>query len=485
MYEAQSDTINVDDIATNSKNRIVLRRLQRNNANDENIGALCIQNEHDEDWGEEDCDHYYPEGAYDMGWLGHFIGKNEHLQKLFITSFATSSGASVRDVMESFLRGFSFNKSIREINFDVVDLLGGEVFTMLGLFFKNNRNLTRIDIDDCDFGEEGSRLFALALGSSTHKSLREVHLTNNNISEEGMVDIITALSVHPHLQHLALRGNRLGKNGCVALATLLRCSATELQRLFISRNDIGDDGIEALLPALTNCSHLQSLGLYNNPSITTRGWQSLAAILEAPNTDLTSLDVDENNVDDEALAAFANAMTNNNKLLRIYLNNNPITDDGWDAFSKLLCDSSSVNATFLSNHTLQYVSSDANAIIGPLLRLNDREDNNEVATIKILQCHNDFDMLPFFEWEFKVLPLVLGWLEGASEYEMPEGFEPNIEPRKLSTIYQFVRGMPLLYVETRLRKELEDLKEEQRMLNQRNMEIEERQISILKALGRQ
>ena len=160
-------------------------------------------------------------------------------------------------------------------------------------------------------------------------------------------------------------------------------------------------------------------------------------------------------------------MTNNNKLLRIYLNNNPITDDGWDAFSKLLCDSSSVNATFLSNHTLQYVSSDANAIIGPLLDLNERNDKKEVATIKILQSHDDFDMQPFFEWEFKVLPLVLGWLETASVLEMPENFEPNIERRKLSTIYQFVRGMPVLYVETRLRKELEDIKSEESQMEEK------------------
>ena len=61
--------------------------------------------------------------------------------------------------------------------------------------------------------------------------------------------------------------------------------------------------------------------------------------------------------------------------------------------------------------------------------------------------------------------------------EMPENFEPNIERRKLSTVYQFVRGMPVLYVETRLRKELEDIKEEQRML-------EERKMSIMRRLGR-
>ena len=93
-----------------------------------------------------------------------------------------------------------------------------------------------------------------------------------------------------------------------------------------------------------------------------------------------------------------------------------------------------------------------------LLNLNKREDKKEVAMIKILQHHNDFDMMPFYEWEFKVLPFMINWFERASEIEMPEDFEPNIGARKLSSIFQFVRGMPLLYIETSLRKELDDIK---------------------------
>ena len=196
---------------------------------------------------------------------------------------------------------------------------------------------------------------------------------------------------------------------------------------------------------------------------------------------MTSLDVDQNNVDDEAVAAFANALAINGTLCQLDLDDNPsITAVGWQSFSKTLCNTSSFNATFLSNHTLSYLGDEVleNETIGPLLRLNARDDKKEVAIIKILQTHDDFDMLPFFEWEFKCLPLVLCWLERASECEMPEEFvEPNIEGRKLSTIFQFVRGMPVLYVETRLRKELEDIKEEQRML-------EERKMSIMRRLGR-
>ena len=50
--------------------------------------------------------------------------------------------------------------------------------------------------------------------------------------------------------------------------------------------------------------------------------------------------------------------------------------------------------------------------------------------------------------------------------EMPEDFEPNIGERKLSTIYQFVRDMPVLYIDTRLRKELEDIKSEESKLEE-------------------
>ena len=85
------------------------------------------------------------------------------------------------------------------------------------------------------------------------------------------------------------------------------------------------------------------------------------------------------------------------------------------------------------------------------------------------------------------MPLVVNWLERASSYTMPHDFEPNIEPRKLSTIYQFVRGMPVLYVETRLRKELEDIKEQlpQRLDHQRKVLLLERQKTIMRMLGRQ
>jgi len=418
MYEAQADSIKVEDIATNDNNRIILRRMKRNNPEDHD--QLYIQNQHDQDG--EDCEDYVPEGAHDMGWLGYFIGKSDYLNKLIFIRLTLTpiSGASIAEVLEPFFKGVNNNKSINILSFEGMDLLGGRVFSMLGPFFENCPTLADLQIDLCTLGDDGWRLLSLAIGSSKHKSLEHVELLNNDISDESMVDIITSLSIHPRLEELELYGNRISTNGCMALSTLLRFSCTMLKALNLDNNEINDEGIDALLPALKSSSHLESLSLENN-SITSKGWQDI---------------------------------------------------------SKLLCDTSSINATYLSNHTLQNLGDISNENLLQILGLNEREYEDEIAMIKILQNHNDFDMTPFFEWEFKVLPLMIIWFERASRIPMPEDCEPNIGPRKLSSIYQFVRGMPLLYVETRLRKELEEIK----VLETQYQLAQERKRSIMERL---
>ena len=127
-----------------------------------------------------------------------------------------------------------------------MDLLGGRVFSMLSPFFENSYNLSDLSVFDCYLGDDGWRLLALAIGSSKHKSLQKVSLKNCNISDEGSVDIITALSMHPNLQSVRWNENRLGNNGCTALSTLMKCSATKLQYLDLVDNEIDDEGVDAL-----------------------------------------------------------------------------------------------------------------------------------------------------------------------------------------------------------------------------------------------
>ena len=478
-YDAQAETIKVEDIATNGNNIIVLSRLQRNNDEADVDKALWIQNNHDEEG--EGCVDYCPEGPKDMGWLGYFVGRHKHLLELYIRDFEPTSGESVRDVLEPFFRGVSNNKSIRKVDFNDTDLLGGKVFTMLGPFFKNNSYLTCLAVNECNFGEGECRSLALAIGSITNKSLQTVELQGNYIADHNMVDIIVALSMHPNLQCLSLKGNQLGIKGCIALATLLQCSATELKDLNISDNQmIDDEGIEVLVPALKKTA-LEGVIIGSN-LITTRGWESLATVLVCPNSNLTDLSISHNNLDEQVVDAFSKALADNHTLRGLILNGLQMSACRLQSFTKMLCDTSSVNSTFMSNHTLLGVyNPNRITAIEHLLAMNRKANKKEVAIIKILRHHEEFDMQPFFEWEFKCLPLVVNWLEKASLCNMPRGFEPNIEKRKLSTVYQFVRGMPLLYVEACLKKQLEDVKAKEKQMEDERLQMEEEQLQMEKA----
>ena len=475
MYDAQADSIRIEDIASNDNNRIVLSRTKRNNEDDHYNQDLYIQSLHDDDG--EACIDYVPEGANDMGWLGYFVSKNNHLKELYFREFDYMS----IDIIKPFIRGVINNRSIYKLGFNNMDLMGGRIFTMLSPFFENSPILSHLTIHNCHLTDDGWRLLALAIGSSKHKSLESVSVQNTNTGM-ALVDIITALSMHPNLQMLYLIGNLIGANGCVALATLLRHSCSMLESLHLASNQIDDEGIDALVPVLKNYGSLNHLWLSSNPSITSRGWQKVASVLESPNSNLESLRIVDNGVEEESVTVFASALRSNCTLKTFSIRSSgesSLTEEGWESFSNLLCDTSSINATFLSNHTLQSLSSGPKNenLLRPLLKLNN-QNKKYVAKRKILQHHNDFDMTPFFEWEFKVLPLMISWFEIASSITMLDSFEPIIGPRKLSSIYQFVRGMPLLYVETRIRKELEDIKSKESQIEEEQLLLRQEQLML-------
>ena len=439
-----------------------------------------------------------------MGWIGYFIGRNEDLTELFLNDFGNQGQQSQIDFVVPLFKGLVQNTSIKTLNIADTNLFGGRLFTMLQpLFANSNSHLTEILINKPFDGEEG-RLLAVALEGCS-RSLEKLDLEHTIIPEEQMAYIITVLSKHHKLRELYLEGNFLGKTTCNALATFLKCAADNLECLGLDHSDMCDEGLNALAPALSNHCNLDWLDLSHNESITAKGWHNLGIVLS--NSSLTSIDISGNAIDDEAVSHLTECLTGNCTLTTLTLDDNQsITEKGLRSISQLLCDTSSINQTFLSNHTLTKVVENGTFLSNhtldhvyagtstllTLLELNDSLDDTyldtkEIAITKILKHHNDFDLSRLFEWEYKFLPLIINWFKAASSYSFV--FEANIERRKLSSIYKFIRAMPLLYVEMRLRKELEDIKSEQllldserQLLEQRKRELENRKISVMKKL---
>jgi len=63
-----------------------------------------------------------------------------------------------------------------------------------------------------------------------------------------------------------------------------------------------------------------------------------------------------------------------------------------------------------------------------------------VAMFKVIICHPNVNMQPFFHWKLKFLPLVVAWFDKVRSIR---SISENT-PRELSAVYQFVRGMPML-----------------------------------------
>ena len=194
------------------------------------------------------------------------------------------------------------------------------------------------------------------------------------------------------------------------------------------------------------------------------GLRSLSPFLQSDSCILRDLNILLRLGYEEAVA-LVDALKGNKSLSTVNLLQN-VTDAGcWSEFSKLLCDTSSINNTYLSNHNLTHIGAPSNYVddtpthVTDLLEMNaaalsSNRRNREIAFMhslkrcKIFMSHPDLDMEPMFVYKLKCLPLVVEWFRrsiqlcGNEVGRWKESFS-ELQSRELSAVYKFVRGMPL------------------------------------------
>ena len=172
------------------------------------------------------------------------------------------------------------------------------------------------------------------------------------------------------------------------------------------------------------CHQLEYLSLgqqYANVLIGKEGCEALLPLLQSANCNIDELRIAINNVDNDCTDALATVLRGNEKVERLDLNGNVNAENtNWASYSKLICDTSSINATYYSNHTLnfiedldhvyEYLPNDLQSLLG----INENVNKKHAAVRKILLHHTHLDMRPFFEWDMKVLPTAVEWFEYAS-----------------------------------------------------------------------
>jgi len=139
-------------------------------------------------------------------------------------------------------------------------------------------------------------------------NITEINLDNNGVvgeSADGLSNLCAAMQTNTNLKRLNLGRNNIGDSGAALLSSALETNAT-LTHLLLDNNYIGDSGASAFAAALQKNSSLTHLSLSSN-CIGDAGAASLASAVQT-NVSLVELTVEGNKICSEGSSAFNSAI---------------------------------------------------------------------------------------------------------------------------------------------------------------------------------
>ena len=306
---------------------------------------------------------------------------------------------------------------------------------------------------------EGTSAFATAL--SNNEKLKVVNLGCTVMFSERELQTVSSILRHNSIEDLQLYGQQIGVEGMNGIAQGLtnNTSLTEL-----NLNECGvvtSAGWASLSDAIKNNPGLPLERLYISPFIMTDSVTTSIASILTDNGSLKELTLGGRwDKRDEVLTELSNALANNTSLTWLDLGSTDratsrrIKDDqsaGLKVLSRILCNNSSIDATFRSNHTLRMVSMivpddsyrsvDLPSHLADMLRLNRNNNNNkfEASRQKILRCHFDgYQTQEFVDMDLEVLPNALAWC--GKDYRGP------------TLLYHLIQSQPSLFDSSRASK---------------------------------
>lgn len=155
--------------------------------------------------------------------------------------------------------------------------------------------------------------------------------------------------------HSMFLGNDLNMNDgdsrWTAFFQFLQDPKSALEVFDLSYNDISDEGLHALVTALEGNSKLRELNLNGNSCDTERAWEAFSGVLRYSNSALEKLDMKKCCIKINAFISIVNLLANNNRLreLQFQLHTCGVTVSELDSHNKsvvnILCNESSILST--------------------------------------------------------------------------------------------------------------------------------------------
>jgi hypothetical protein len=290
---------------------------------------------------------------------------------------------------------------------------------------RRNSTLKELEIvDEDDMNTSGWRwIFAALLSSKCRLEKVRLEYTANDATTLLLTNVLLQNSAT--LKTLCLIGSH---NAMTAdFFRFLTEPNSALEELILGTYFISDDAIVWLANALSNNRRLKKFSLtktYNPSDNPVAGLVAFSNVLQNPNSALEMLDLSGNNISDQTLASFAQALTSNKRLRELVIGfkthsryNEFKISDGYTAFCILLCNKLSIMDTYQSNHVLEKFF----YLCGPteydelmyLLDLNAENSEKKAARLKIIMTHfngPEICMQPFIDMDLSTRPQAIAWM---------------------------------------------------------------------------
>ena len=237
-------------------------------------------------------------------------------------------------------------KSFNPLAGDIQNMTDEE-WERLGRDIANNTHLQTLSLHHDALSDH--KMSCLFRGLTRSSSITLMALYENQFSAAAVRSMVPFLQNANNLTYLDLDHNTILSEGFNMIFRALHDSPIKM----LCCNECGIEPMEIDIEHAPR--HLKELQLNRN-KINTDGCRAIAKLMQGGDTNLGSLHLRDNEIDDVGVEILVNALQNNSLLKELDLKENKrISNHGNIMLLKLVNDISSIKATLRSNHTLTFL----------------------------------------------------------------------------------------------------------------------------------
>ena len=267
------------------------------------------------------------------------------LQKLFLGDNNLGDKSMESGAIPQLIKGLSSLTSLDLASNDITDCGINTLMKSL----TSLKCLTHLDISNNSISPEGAGLVGDAI--SNMSMLQYLNIGGNSIKDIGIQSLSTSLSDSSSLQYLDLSNIDIGDEGIVILSSALQCNSSLRTLILHSNKGITCEGLGVLL-ALCTQSQLSTIDLNFCETGCNDALVAVFADCIPAFTALQSLGLSFNDLEDEGVSALINAISSSNHVTKLVLGGNSISIETLESLGYMICESTHLRKLCLTEGDL-------------------------------------------------------------------------------------------------------------------------------------